>query len=627
LFLFTLLIFINQPALRYLSRTNQAWGTGRIGQFRCIDWHTRSECVIIIFESKEDIEMTKKSRVWMVGVLAAALLAALWLAGASRADSPAGAASAGAALAGSAPTMLSYQGVVKVNGGAYEGTGYFKFAVVGAAGGNGTNYWANDGTASGEPTGVVALTVSGGLFNVLLGDTSLAGMSQGIDETVFASDTTYLRVWFSETGTGGTFEALEPNQRIASGAYALSAESVDGFHASSVPTANTLIALDGSGYLRVPRLLDSNNTDYYVDPAGTSLFYNVDVRNVLYNGISGYVTVDDGVKAKDFGVNGTRTDSGYYVTDVAANDVDYGVFVSNVDVYGVYVVSAGNAGIRVYAPAGDGVQVAAPGDNGVYVSDAGADGVHVTNPGGDGVQVTSPTFDGLVVSNAGDDGVQVTSPVDDGVYVVSAGNDGVYVNGTGDDGVQVSNAGDDGVYVSSAGGVGVEAHGVMAGGYFEDSTSGIYAWVAYSIGSSNYGILSNGTKNFVQEHPKDPSQAIVYAALEGGEAGTYYRGSAQLANGEAVIELPEHFSLVTEEEGLTVQVTPREDCNGLYVAQVTTTQIVVKELQGGTSNARFDFFINGVRAGFADFQVMNSMAELGLTEMLDPEPEGVEFND
>lgn len=171
--------------------------------------------------------------------------------------------------------------------------------------------------------------------------------------------------------------------------------------------------------------------------------------------------------------------------------------------------------------------------------------------------------------------------------------------------------------------VGVRGYGVVAGGYFVDSTSDTYAWIA----SGSIGILSYGTKSFVQEHPEDPSQVIIYAALEGGEAGTYYRGSAQLANGEAVIELPEHFSLVTEDEGLTVQVTPREDCNGLYVAQVTTTQIVVKELQGGTSNARFDFFINGVRAGFADFQVMNSTAELGLTEMLDPEPEGAELND
>jgi hypothetical protein len=102
---------------------------------------------------------------------------------------------------------------------------------------------------------------------------------------------------------------------------------------------------------------------------------------------------------------------------------------------------------------------------------------------------------------------------------------------------------------------------------------------------------------------------VVYASLEGGEAGTYYRGTAQLSGGTATIELPEHFGLVTEEEGLTVQVTSREDCNGLYVAEVTTRTIVVRELMGGTSDARFDFLINGVRAGYADHEVVREAAQ------------------
>jgi hypothetical protein len=70
--------------------------------------------------------------------------------------------------------------------------------------------------------------------------------------------------------------------------------------------------------------------------------------------------------------------------------------------------------------------------------------------------------------------------------------------------------------------------------------------------------------------------------------------------------------MVTEEEGLTAQVTPRADCRGLYVAELTTTSIVVKELQGGTSNARFDFFVNGIRSGYKDYKVLNSKSELGL---------------
>ena len=86
-----------------------------------------------------------------------------------------------------------------------------------------------------------------------------------------------------------------------------------------------------------------------------------------------------------------------------------------------------------------------------------------------------------------------------------------------------------------------------------------------------------------------------------------------------MVELPELFSLVTEEEGLTVQVTPRADCLGLFVAEVTTRHIVVKELQGGTSNAPFDFTINGVRAGYADYQVMHNAADVVPGEVHNPQ--------
>lgn len=130
-------------------------------------------------------------------------------------------------FAGPPPTMISYQGMVQVDGSPYNGTGYFKFAVVSSASGNGpTNYWANDGRASGEPSAAVPLTVSKGLFNVLLGDPSLSGMSQPLGDSVFSETNTYLRVWFSRNAAG-PFEALEPNQRIASVAYALRAKYAD----------------------------------------------------------------------------------------------------------------------------------------------------------------------------------------------------------------------------------------------------------------------------------------------------------------------------------------------------------------------------------------------------------------
>ncbi len=182
----------------------------------------------------------------------------------------------------------------------------------------------------------------------------------------------------------------------------------------------------------------------------------------------------------------------------------------------------------------------------------------------------------------------------------SSGGNGIYIDQAYDDGLEVGyDAALYGVFIPHVPATGVMSTGTAAGGYFADSDSQIYSWVGFD----SYGILSNGIKSFIQQDPTDSTKSIIYASLEGGEAGTYYRGTGQLIGGSARISLPEHFSLVTEAEGLTVQITPRQDCNGLYVAEVTTTYIVVKELQGGKSNARFDFLINGVRAGYSDYQV------------------------
>jgi hypothetical protein len=209
----------------------------------------------------------------------------------------------------SVPTMMSYQGRVFVDGQAFHGTGSFKFAVTDVDSGDGNNCWANDGTASGEPVAAVPLEVTYGLFDVLLGDTSLSGMSQPLTEAVFQNDPTYLRVWFSHTGEGGSYQALEPNQRIVSAPYALHAEvaqtagesdTVDGYHAGSAPAADQLISLDSASHLNVPRVNDSDMAGYYLDPWGTSVFDHLDLRGNLFNQNSNYVTVVDNIHADRF---------------------------------------------------------------------------------------------------------------------------------------------------------------------------------------------------------------------------------------------------------------------------------------------------------------------------------------
>jgi hypothetical protein len=156
------------------------------------------------------------------------------------------------AQSGGAPTVVAYQGQVQVSDTPFEGSGHFKFAVVNPAGD--TSYWSNDGTSTGgaKPTATVTLTVSGGLFSVLLGDTSLDGMTQALTADAFDDPDRRLRVWFSSDGI--TFEQLAPDTRIAAVPYALQAERVRGY------AGVVRVAKSGGDYPNVQTAIDSITT-------------------------------------------------------------------------------------------------------------------------------------------------------------------------------------------------------------------------------------------------------------------------------------------------------------------------------------------------------------------------------
>jgi len=112
-------------------------------------------------------------------------------------------------------------------------------------------------------------------------------------------------------------------------------------------------------------------------------------------------------------------------------------------------------------------------------------------------------------------------------------------------------------------------------------------------------ITATGAKLFVQDDPTDPTREIRYIALEAGEAGTYTRGTARLVDGVAVIDLPEHFSLVTGPNNLTAQITPRGRVQSmLYIESVTPTRLIVRASNPADRHVAFDYLVNGVRLGF-----------------------------
>jgi len=136
-----------------------------------------------------------------------------------------------------------------------------------------------------------------------------------------------------------------------------------------------------------------------------------------------------------------------------------------------------------------------------------------------------------------------------------------------------------------------------------ESSSGYAGYFSGGMGVFVEGDLAcSGAKPFVEPHPDDPTKEIVYIALEGPEAGTYVRGTAELRDGEARIELPDHFALVTCADGVTVQLTPAGQWLQLYVAEKGPRVVVVRE--GSGRSGRFDYLVQGVRKGYEGHEVI-----------------------
>ena len=152
---------------------------------------------------------------------------------------------------------------------------------------------------------------------------------------------------------------------------------------------------------------------------------------------------------------------------------------------------------------------------------------------------------------------------------------------------------------SGAGVLGISGNfGTGVRGYAGDSGAGV---IGETTGPTGFGVYSfgdfggTGAKYFVHPHAEDPSKEIRYVALEGSEAGTYFRGTARLSGGVAEIAVPEHFRLVSEPEGLTVHLTVVGAPASVWTVERSLDAIVV----AGTADVELDYVVHGVRRGFA----------------------------
>jgi hypothetical protein len=275
------------------------------------------------------------------------------------------------AAAVTVPSTVQYQGYVTVSGSAYDGTGYFKFAIVDAAGT--TTYWSNNGTSvnGGAPTAAVPLTVAKGYFNVRLGS-AMTNMNKSIGAAVFKAAGRYLRVWFATKAAGPyTQLSLTP---IDSSPYALNADTLDG--------------LDGSGYSPVSHKhwgqswggsgvglsVQSNDRVGLVGVGTTSM-----IIAPLPLGVFGVYGEGDDVgvlgESAGTGVEGTGT-NGYGVWGISTKTDGVAGEASapwKAGVFGYHLGGAGTGGRGVFGRSDYGPGVAAYSANGVGVSAEGKD--------------------------------------------------------------------------------------------------------------------------------------------------------------------------------------------------------------------------------------------------------------
>ncbi|MEL6593108.1 MAG: hypothetical protein AAFQ68_23620, partial [Bacteroidota bacterium] len=125
------------------------------------------------------------------------------------------------------------------------------------------------------------------------------------------------------------------------------------------------------------------------------------------------------------------------------------------------------------------------------------------------------------------------------------------------------------------------------------------------INGAGQGEIFGDSKSFRIDHPTDPTKEIWYVSLEGPEAGAYVRGTAELVDGVAKIQFPEHFSLIATADNMTIMLTPLSgESEGLAVIKKTTEGFEVQELRQGQGNYRFDWEAKCVRQGYENYQVV-----------------------
>ena len=86
------------------------------------------------------------------------------------------------------------------------------------------------------------------------------------------------------------------------------------------------------------------------------------------------------------------------------------------------------------------------------------------------------------------------------------------------------------------------------------------------------GAFAATTKSFIIDHPTKPGRRLRYASLEGPENGVYIRGKSY----SNVIELPDYWKGLVDEDTITAHITPFGAPQNLYVWRISNNIVYVE---------------------------------------------------
>jgi hypothetical protein len=198
-----------------------------------------------------------------------------------------------------------------------------------------------------------------------------------------------------------------------------------------------------------------------------------------------------------------------------------------------------------------------------------------TPPSGTGVFGLAPSY-GVVGKASGTGGIGVRGEASNGSGVDGRGREGVIGVGA-----------ETGFLGYSPNGVGARCDSDHGTGFLGVSPGGLAGrFVGRTIVEGEFTVFG-GPKSAVVPHP-DGHHRRLYCE-ESTESWFSDYGRATLQQGRAEVRLDRDFAAIVRADDYDVFLTPRGDCNGLYVGGQTPNGFEVRELKGGTSTLPFSY--------------------------------------